>query len=737
MIMDSWIIYPLVFLLWSQVCLCTNQQNSTTKFKNYTDIALGFLKNYEVQATKIYSEESEAAWNYETDLTENNRKLSVFNATFAKAFSVTASKNASLIKDVDLSNDMARQIRIIRRNALPKSPTDMKSIDDLISNMTNIYSGGKLCTKNEYTNKTRCFELDPDLNDLMAKSRDYDELLWGWKSWRDKVGPPMRPLYEKLVVLLNSGAREHEWGDYGNFQRSEYEMGNDFQTAIKRLWNEVKMLYQELHAYVRYKLREKYPQVPVNGSIQAHLLGNMWAQEWSLIYDIVKPFPKVPSLDVTPNLIKQQYTPKKMFKLAQSFFVSLGLDPMPQTFWNKSVIRKPKGKQMVCHPSAWDFCKGDVRIKMCTRMTQEHLITIHHEMGHCEYDLAYKDLPYAYRSGANPGFHEAIGDTIALSVENPKHLKSVGLLYTVGNDTEADVNFLMMQALRRVAPLPFTLLVDQWRWKVFSGRITPSNYNSEWWRLRMHYQGVMSPVPRTEKDFDPGAKYHVGANYPYISYFVSLILQFQFHRSLCKIAKREGSLHECSIYKSKEAGQKFREMLAAGRSRPWPQTLYHLTGEREMTASAILEYFAPLQQWLVKYRLEKGYTIGWKKRKMVPSPVVNGARKTLSSTKSNSPITKPQVLLNKTRSDLTEKGSKPGNNNGTADVSFPEVKKNDDAINLGKPDLKAALAAMGPVLKTSEENSGKDKSLLDPKSDILGAKPMFVPNKIKDQLVLG
>ena len=360
MTMILWIFNSLIFLLWSCTCCRTSQQN-VTRLKNYTALALDFLKNYEVQATHIYSGESEAAWRYETDLTECNRELSVFNSTFAKAFSMKASKNASLIKDVDLSNDMARQIRIIRRNALPKSSRDMKLIDDLISNMTNIYSSGKFCKKNNYTNQTRCMELDPDLNELMAKSRDYDELLWGWKRWRDAVGPPMRPLYEKLVGLLNSGARDHAWGDYGNFQRSEYEMGNDFQSAIKKLWNDLRLLYQELHAYVRYKLREKYPQVPSNGTIQAHLLGNMWAQDWSSIYDIVKPFPKVPSLDVTPNLIKQQYNAKKMFKLAQSFFASLGLDPMPQIFWNKSVITKPKDRKMVCHPSAWDFCKGDVR----------------------------------------------------------------------------------------------------------------------------------------------------------------------------------------------------------------------------------------------------------------------------------------------------------------------------------------------------------------------------------------
>jgi len=362
--MNLWIFYTLFFLLWGQTCYCTSQQNVTkTAFKNYTAIAMEFLNNYELKATQISSRESEAAWQYETNLTEANREFSVFNSTFAKAFYLKASESASQIKDVDLSNDMARQIRIIRRNVLPKSPKDIKLIDDLVSNMTKIYSSGKVCKQNNSTNETHCMELDPDLYSLMGKSRDYDELLWGWKGWRDAVGPPMRPLYEKLVNLLNSGARTHGWGDYGNFLRSEYEMGNDFQSAIKKIWNDLKPLYQELHAYVRYKLHKKYPQIPENGSIQAHLLGNMWAQDWSLVNDLVVPFPKVPSLDVTPNLRKQQYTPTKMFKLAQSFFVSLGLDHMPHSFWNKSVIKKPKGSKMVCHPSAWDFNHGDVRYK--------------------------------------------------------------------------------------------------------------------------------------------------------------------------------------------------------------------------------------------------------------------------------------------------------------------------------------------------------------------------------------
>ncbi|EDO34063.1 predicted protein, partial [Nematostella vectensis] len=480
----------------------------------------------------------------------------------------------------------------------------------LITNMTEIYSTGKVCLN--ITRNNTCMSLDPDLGNLMSRSRNQDELVWAWRGWRDAVAPPVRGMFQQMVDLLNKGARQHGLGDYGHFERGEYEMGNDFTAVIKKLWTDVKPLYKELHAYVRFQLKKKYAGMSGSGPIPAHLLGNMWAQNWDGIYDMVQPYPDATPLDVTPSLIKQHYTPEKMFKLAQSFFVSIGLDPMPKSFWNKSMLRKPGNKSVVCHASAFDFLKDDVRIKMCTRLKQEDLITIHHEMGHCEYFLAYKDQPYAYRNGANPGFHEAIGDTIALSVVTPKHLNSVGLLYTLPKGDEASINFLMTQALSHVAPLPFTYLVDQWRWKVLAGEISPSNYNSAWWRMRTLYQGVKPPVARNESDFDPGAKFHIVSNSPYIGYFVSLILQFQFHRALCNLVKHTGPLHECSIYQSKEAGKKFKEMLAAGRSRPWPQTLFKLTGEREMSADPLLEYFAPLRKWLFNYRIKNNYTLGWK-----------------------------------------------------------------------------------------------------------------------------
>ncbi|XP_031558944.1 angiotensin-converting enzyme-like [Actinia tenebrosa] len=670
------------------------------------------LKDIEIRGSKTIIEESEALWNYYTDLTPKKEEVSIKASTRAKEFYLEASKNASamLSKHVDLSHDVARQMRLIRRNAMPNLQKDVEAIEKLQANLTAIFSNGRVC-KNSTDSSNFCMPLFPDLNNLMAKSRDYDELVWAWRGWRDAVGPPMRAQYKELVDMLNRGASEHNWGDYGHFVRSEYEMGNDLIPVLNGLWTAVKPLYQELHAYVRYQLKKHYKKMSPDGPIGAHLLGNMWAQDWSAIYDLVQPFPDVAPLHVTPNLIKQHYTPKKMFELAQSFFVSIGLDAMPASFWDKSVLSKPENKSMVCHASAWDFCQGDVRIKMCTSVNQDDLITVHHEMGHVEYYLAYKDLPYAYRTGANPGFHEAIGDTITLSVETPKHLKSIGLLYSLNTSDEATINFLMLQALRRVASLPFTYLVDKWRWKVFAGNIRPSEYNAEWWKLRTYYQGIVAPVPRSENDFDPGAKFHIGSNSQYICYFVSLILQFQFHQSLCRLAKHEGPLHECSIYKSKEAGQKFREMLEAGSSQPWPQTLHHLTGEREMSANAILEYFDPLKKWLFTYRQAHKYPLGWGKLKK--QGTANGVRKTI-----NNSSLKPKA------------DSLAANPKG---VSFTKAKNSNDGLNL--PDLKTALEELQPG--NSKTTVNKNESLLEAKSSIVKARPMFLPNKVKDQLNLG
>jgi peptidyl-dipeptidase A len=386
---------------------------------------------------------------------------------------------------------------------------------------------------------------------------------------------------------------------------------DDFTKEAARLWDQVKPLYGSLHCYVRGKLQKTYGQEHVASGkpIPAQLLGNMWAQQWGEIYPLVEPYPGATDTNVTAALVKQKYDPVKITQSAENFYVSLGFPKLPQTFWERSLLSKPRDRDVQCHASAWHMDgKEDVRIKQCIEPTQEHLMTVYHELGHVFYYLSYENQPYLYQSGANDGFHEAIGDTVNLSM-TPAYLHQIGLANAVKPSKEATINQQMRLALDKLAFLPFGKLIDEWRWKVFSGEIKPENYNAAWWQLREQYQGVAPPVPRTEEDFDPGAKYHIPANTPYTRYFLSYILQFQFHRALCQAAGFQGPLHECSIYGNQEAGKRFREMLALGQSQPWQDTLEKLTGTRQMDASAITEYFAPLLAWLEEQN--KGQTCGW------------------------------------------------------------------------------------------------------------------------------
>jgi peptidyl-dipeptidase A len=421
----------------------------------------------------------------------------------------------------------------------------------------------------------------------------------------------MRAPYERFVALANQGARDLGFNDLGALWRSNYDMPPDeFAREVDRLWLQVKPLYDALHAHVRARLAENYgrDKVPADGPIPAHLLGNMWSQSWDNLYPLVGPKEDDPGYDLTALLRARKVDAREMVRYGERFFLSLGFEPLPATFWERSLFTKPADRDVVCHASAWDLDQDqDLRIKMCIEITGEDFVTVHHELGHNFYQRAYRGLSPIYRNSANDGFHEAIGDTIALSV-TPQYLVKIGLL-DKAPEGRGDVGLLMHRALDKVAFLPFGLLVDQWRWKVFSGEITPANYNSSWWELVRKYQGVAAPIPRSEADFDPGAKYHVAANVPYTRYFLASILQFQFHRALCRQAGHTGPLHQCSIYDDKKVGAKLNRMLEMGMSRPWPDALEALTGERHMDATAMLEYFAPLKAWLDEQN--KGRKVGF------------------------------------------------------------------------------------------------------------------------------
>jgi peptidyl-dipeptidase A len=384
-----------------------------------------------------------------------------------------------------------------------------------------------------------------------------------------------------------------------------------FAAETDRLWGQVEPLYKQLHCYVRTRLNQKYGDTvqPKTGPIRADLLGNMWAQQWGNIYDVVAPAGDRQSYDLTQRLVANRYDATKMVKTGEAFFSSLGFAPLPQTFWERSMITRPQGRDVVCHASAWDLDnKEDIRIKMCTEVNEEDFQTVHHELGHNYYQRAYKDQPFIFKDGANDGFHEAIGDMVALSI-TPEYLRQIGLIRTVP-PASADTGLLLRMALDKVAFMPFGLLVDKWRWQVYSGEATPETYNAAWWKLRTQYQGITPPGGARPADaFDPGAKYHVPANVPYMRYFLSHILQFQFYRAACQQAGWTGPLHRCSIYGNKEVGAKFDAMLRMGQSRPWPDALEAFTGQREIDASAVADYFKPLQGYLEEQN--RGQSCGW------------------------------------------------------------------------------------------------------------------------------
>ncbi|HKX28655.1 MAG TPA: M2 family metallopeptidase [Blastocatellia bacterium] len=507
-------------------------------------------------------------------------------------------EEARKFDSLKLPPDLARKLKLLKLAVplpAPSKPAEREEVTKLVVKMESEYGRGKYCPEGE---TVQCMSLG-DIETVLAEDRNPEELKKMWLGWH-RVSVPYKKDYTRFVELANKGAHEMGYKDLGAMWRANYDLEPQaFASEMERLWQQVRPLYDSLHRYVRAKLRQRYGAeiVPANGPIPAHLLGNMWSQQWGNIYDIVKPATSVPTYDLTKILAEKKIDAKQMVRYGEGFFTSLGFAPLPDTFWDRSLFLKPQDREVVCHASAWDLDnEKDVRLKMCIKINEEDFTTIHHELGHNYYQMAYAPQPPLYQNSANDGFHEAIGDTIALSV-TPEYLQKIGLIETVP-DEKADIDLLLKLALDKVAFLPFGYLVDQWRWKVFSGEVKPDHYNKAWWELREKYQGIAPPVARSEADFDAGAKYHVAANVPYARYFLAHILQFQFHRAMCREAGYKGPLNRCSIYGNKEVGEKLQKMLAMGQSRPWPEALKAMTGEEKMDATAIIDYFAPLKKWL-------------------------------------------------------------------------------------------------------------------------------------------
>ncbi|MFB2670855.1 peptidyl-dipeptidase [Shewanella xiamenensis] len=588
-----------------------SKADATTANKNAPDKAqaIAFIQDAEAQIAQLSIEANRAEWIYSNFITEDTAALSAAVGEKVSAASVKFATEAAKYANVELDPANARKLNILRSALVlpaPLDPAKNAELAQISSELNGLYGKGKYCFADG-----KCMT-QPELSTLMAESRDPAKLLEAWKGWRE-IAKPMRPLFQREVELANEGAKDLGYANLSELWRSQYDMKPDeFSQELDRLWGQVKPLYESLHCYVRGELNNEYGDAiaPKTGPIPAHLLGNMWAQQWGNVYDLVAPNDADPGYDVTELLEQKGYDEQKMVKQAESFFTSLGFAPLPESFWSRSLFLQPKDRDVVCHASAWDLDNlDDIRIKMCIQKTAEDFTVIHHELGHNFYQRAYKQQPFLFKNSANDGFHEAIGDTIALSI-TPSYLKQIGLLEDVP-DASKDIGLLLKQALDKIAFLPFGLMIDQWRWKVFSGEITPAQYNQAWWELREKYQGVKAPTDRSEADFDPGAKYHVPGNVPYTRYFLAHILQFQFHKALCETAGDKGPVHRCSIYGNQAAGEKLNKMLALGASQPWPVALKEVTGTEMMDASAVLDYFAPLKIWLDEQNKAANRQCGW------------------------------------------------------------------------------------------------------------------------------
>jgi len=571
--------------------------------------ALAFLSSAEKELGAMSVTAARASWVEETYITDDTIAL------VAEANDRAIARQTALIYEsrkfdgLPLPPDAARKMLLLKLGIglpAPSDPALRAETTQKAAELDAAYGRGKYCPD---SNTEHCLGID-DISVKMTQSHDPQELAALWTGWH-AIGKPMRGDYARLAELSNQGARELGFADTGALWRSQYDRPpEEFSADIERLWKQVEPLYLELHTYVRHKLIEKYGDAArrPDGMIPGHLLGNMWAQEWGNIYDEVAPPSGPMPNDLGAILKTRNTTPEQLVRYGEGFYKSLGFDALPDTFWQRSMLSHPRDREVVCHPSAWDIDnQRDVRIKACFQPTADDFVTVHHELGHNYYQMAYRNQPFFFQNGANDGFHEAIGDAIALNV-TPDYLKKLGLIDQIPPPS-ADIPLLLRTALDKIAFLPFGLLIDKWRWQVYSGEVTPEHYNSAWWALREKYQGIAPPVARSEDDFDPGAKYHIPGNVPYMRYFLARVYQFQFYRAMCQASGYKGPLNRCSVYGSKEAGARLNAMLEMGASKPWPEALKAMTGTDKADASAIVEYFEPLMVWLKEQN--KSEKEGW------------------------------------------------------------------------------------------------------------------------------
>ena len=600
------------FLFLTLICIIVTswaQSSEQSAQSEYLDKFLALVeKENKKEGPVIYS----ASWISSNFITYDSQKVIADYGTRYTLKSLERSRQASAFDNLKTTSENRRMLNILKSSFVMPPPLDedlAAELSEISTGLEAMYGAGEHCFEDG-----SCYDLEA-FESIIDTSRNPEELLKAWKGWHE-IGKPMKPMYIRMVEIGNKGSKDLGYDGLSDLWFSKYDMpAEDFLNETDRVWEEVKPLYDALHCHVRAKLNEHYGDevVPDAGPLPVHLLGNMWGQSWSNIYDLVyTEQSKSNSIDVTKIINDKKIDEIGMVKYAEDFFISIGFEPLPRTFWERSLFVKPRDRSVVCHASAWnlDPANNDLRIKMCIQRNEEDFITIHHELGHIFYYQAYNHLPTLFQGGANDGFHEAFGDLLTLSI-TPDYLTQIGFI----SEEEANIakedpiGLLMKQALEGVVVVPWALMLDKWRSGVFNGEIKEEELNSSWWKLRKQYQGISTNEKRSEEYFDPGAKYHIPGNTPYTRYYLARIMQYQFHEALCNEAKFDGPLHECSIYGNKDAGEKIISTMAMGQSLPWQDAFENLTGSRKLSGKSILKYYAPLKDWLDEQNKER--TCGW------------------------------------------------------------------------------------------------------------------------------
>jgi len=579
---------------------CSSQQAPAL---NESDVET-FLERVELEDKTLGPVASSAYWLQANFITYDSQKVVADYGKRFQLLDLDRARQASTFDDVEVSEENRRKLNLIKNSFVMPSPLDdalAGEIANIMAELDAMYGAGEHCF-----DEGDCYDLEA-FEGVIDNSRDPDELLKAWEGWRN-IGTPMKDKYLRMVEIGNMGAKDLGYEGLTDLWFSQYDMpAEEFLAETDRVWDELKPLYDALHCHVRSELSEHYGEevVPKEGVLPAHVLGNMWGQSWANVYDLVYT-PDNPNassgIDLTKILKEKNIDEIEMTRIAENFFISLGFQPLPDTFWERSLFVKPQDRSVVCHASAWnlDADANDLRMKMCIERNAEDFSTIHHELGHIFYYQAYNSTqPSIFQSGANDGFHEAVGDLLALSI-TPEYYNKIGLISEAeAKDATSDpISLLMQQALQGVVSVPWTLMLDKWRAGVFSGETAESELNNSWWELREYYQGIGVPRERGADAFDPGAKYHIPGNTPYTRYYLAQILQYQFHESLCNQMGFEGPLHECSIYDNELAGKKLRAMLSLGQSQEWQVALEALTGTRTLSGKSMLNYYQPLKDWL-------------------------------------------------------------------------------------------------------------------------------------------